>query len=98
MKVEETLFSSAFTVKIERRIFMKVINIVDVNKFFEEVRKCEGRVELVTEQGDCINLSTTISQLVAAVKIVTEKHIQQGDIISHNIKDTERLLKQMKNR
>ena len=74
---------------------MKVTNIENVYDFFEIVDKCEGKVELVTEQGDRLNLSAKISQIVAAVKIATETNIQQWDIISYNLKDTEMLLKYM---
>ena len=35
---------------------MKVQNIKDVNKFFEVVDSCKGRVELVTGEGDRLNL------------------------------------------
>ena len=74
---------------------MKVTNIRDVNKFFEVVDKCEGKVELVTKHGDCLNLGSKISQFAATVKIVTDSTIQQGDIVSYNREDTERLMKIM---
>ena len=35
---------------------MKVTNITNVDKFFEVVDKCEGKVELVTESGDRLNV------------------------------------------
>ena len=36
---------------------MKVSNIKDIEKFFEVVDSCEGRVELVTGEGDRLNLN-----------------------------------------
>lgn len=75
---------------------MKVCHIGNLDRFFEVVDKCEGKVELVTEQGDCLNLHSKISQFVALVKIVTDYNIQQGNIVSYNRKDTERLLKYIK--
>ena len=76
---------------------MKVTNIANVNKFFEVVDRCEGKVELVTTQGDCLNLCSKISQFVATVKIATETNIQPGDIVFYNKKDTEKLKEYMSN-
>lgn len=76
---------------------MKVTDIGNVNQFFNLVDKCEGKVELVTEQGDRLNLGSKISQFVATVKIVTDTNIRQGDIISYNQNDAEKLSKCISN-
>ena len=44
---------------------MKVSNIKDIEKFFEVVDSCEGRVELVTGEGDRLNLKSKLSQYVS---------------------------------
>lgn len=72
---------------------MKVTDIGNVDRFFDAVDKCEGKVELVTEQGDCLNLGSKISQFVATVKIITDINIRQGNIISYNQNDEEKLMK-----
>ena len=36
---------------------MKVMGIKDIDKFFEVVDSCKGKVELVTGEGDRLNLS-----------------------------------------
>ncbi len=41
---------------------MKVSNIKDVDKFFEVVDSCTGKVELVTGEGDRLNLKSKLSQ------------------------------------
>ena len=43
---------------------MKVENIRDISKFFEVIDQCTGRVELVTGEGDRLNLTSTLSQYV----------------------------------
>ena len=43
---------------------MTFTNITNVDKFFDTVDKCEGRVELVTEQGDRFNLKSTLTKYV----------------------------------
>ena len=44
---------------------MKVSNIKDIDKFFSVVDSCEGRVELVTGEGDRLNLKSKLSQYVS---------------------------------
>ena len=44
---------------------MKVSNIKDIDKFFEVVDSCDGKVELVTGEGDRLNLKSKLSQYVS---------------------------------
>ena len=44
---------------------MKVQNITDVEGFFKVVDSCKGRVELVTGEGDRLNLKSKLSQYVS---------------------------------
>ena len=37
-------------------VTMKVKNITDVEKFFKVIDECKGKVELVTDEGDRLNL------------------------------------------
>ena len=37
---------------------MKVQNITDIDKFFKVVDSCKGKVELVTGEGDRLNLKS----------------------------------------
>ena len=48
---------------------MKVQNIKDVNKFFDVVDSCKGRVELVTGEGDRLNLKSKLCQYVSLANI-----------------------------
>ena len=41
---------------------MKVMGIKDIDKFFEVVDSCKGKVELVTGEGDRLNLKSKLSQ------------------------------------
>ena len=43
---------------------MTFTNINNIDKFFEIVEKCEGTVELITEQGDRFNLKSTLTKYV----------------------------------
>ena len=44
---------------------MKVMGIKDIDKFFEVVDSCKGKVELVTGEGDRLNLKSKLSQYVS---------------------------------
>ena len=71
---------------------MKIKNISDINKFLEIVDECEEKVELITSQDDCINLKGTMSKYIAAVMLINNLVVQQGDIIIYSPKDAEKLM------
>ena len=74
---------------------MKVQNIKDVNKFFEVVDSCKGRVELVTGEGDRLNLKSKLSQYVSMANIFSNGEIPELEIIAYEKEDTDRLIKFM---
>ena len=76
---------------------MTVTNITNVEKFFETINKCEGKVELVTEQGDRFNLKSTLSQYVSFVKVLANRTVPSIEIITSNHDDVEKLMKLMIN-
>lgn len=48
---------------------MIIRNIEDVEGFFNVVEDCVGRVQLITEEGDVLNLKSKLSRLVAISSI-----------------------------
>ncbi len=44
---------------------MKLQNVKDVRKLFEVVDSCKGKVELVTGEGDRLNLKSKLSQYIS---------------------------------
>ena len=49
---------------IRKEIFkMKVTHITDIDKFFEVIDSCKGRVELVTGEGDRLNLKSKLPSM-----------------------------------
>ena len=48
---------------------MKVSNIKDIDKFFQVIDHCKGKVELVTGEGDRLNLKSKLSQYVSLATI-----------------------------
>ena len=76
---------------------MTVTNITNVEKFFETVDQCEGRVELVTEQGDRFNLKSTLSKYVSFVRILSNCTVPTAQIVTTNSRDTQKIMRYMMN-
>lgn len=64
---------------------MKLKDVRDLNRFFSLVDKYEGSVKLVTEQGDCMNLRSKLSQFVLLERIAHDHSVQEGNIIFKNM-------------
>ena len=62
---------------------MKVQNITNIEKFFEVVDNCKGRVELVTGEGDRLNLKSKLSQYVSMANIFSNGEIPELEIIAY---------------
>ena len=48
---------------------MKVSHIENIDGFFKIVDQCKGKVELVTGEGDRLNLKSKLSQYVSLANI-----------------------------
>ena len=46
---------------------MKIYNIDDVEKFLDIIKKCKGSVELVSNQGDRLNLKSELTKYLAKI-------------------------------
>lgn len=76
---------------------MKVHNIKDVDKFFEVIDECVGKVELVTGEGDRLNLKSKLSQYVSMAKIFSDGTIAELEIIAYEPEDINKLVSFMMN-
>ena len=59
---------------------MKVEHISDINKFFDVVEQCKGRVELVTGEGDRLNLKSKLCQYVSMANIFSNGEIPELEV------------------
>ena len=71
---------------------MKVSNIKDIEKFFDVVDSCEGRVELVTGEGDRLNLKSKLSQYVSMANIFSDGTIAELELLAYEPEDIQKLL------
>ena len=74
---------------------MKVQNITDIDGFFKVVYECKGKGELVTGEGDRLNLKSKLSQYVSLANIFSNGEIPELEIIAYEKEDTDRLIKFM---
>ena len=71
---------------------MKVSNINNIEKFFKAVDECKGRVELVTGEGDRLNLKSKLSQYFSLANVFSNGTIPELEIVAHEKEDIDRLL------
>lgn len=76
---------------------MKVMNIDDPEKFFDVINQCKGTVELVTKEGDRLNLKSQLTKYVALTKLFADNAIQEMELVAHDPEDVSRLLDYMVN-
>ena len=73
---------------------MKVKNITDVDGFFKVIDSCEGKVELITGEGDRLNLKSKLCQYVSLSSILkTDVEIPELEIVAYEPQDTEKIIK-----
>lgn len=71
---------------------IKITNITDVDSFFKTVDQCKGEIELVTSEGDRLNLRSKLCQYVSLTKIFSEAKIDEITIAVADVDDVQLLL------
>ena len=74
-----------------------VTHITDIDKFFEVIDSCKGRVELVTGEGDRLNLKSKLSQYVSLANIFSAGEIPELEIVAAEKEDIDKLMNFMIN-
>lgn len=74
---------------------MKVQNITDVDKFFRVIDDCNGTVELVSPEGDRINLKSKLAQYLSMATIFSNGYIKELELVAYEKEDIDRLIKFM---
>ena len=71
---------------------MKIQNITDIEKFFQVVDSCAGKVELVTGEGDRLNLKSKLCQYVSMANIFSNGEIPELEILAYEREDIDKLI------
>ena len=76
---------------------MKVQNITDIEGFFKAIDGCKGKVELVTGEGDRLNLKSKLCQYVSLANIFSNGEIPELEIVAAEKEDIDKLMSFMIN-
>ena len=71
---------------------MKIMNVSNVDGFFKVVDSCEGKVELVSKEGDRLNLKSTLTQYVALAKVFSNGYIRELELVVHEANDVKKFM------
>lgn len=71
---------------------MRINGIKDVEAFVKVVDSCVGRVELVTGEGDRLNLKSKLSQYVSLEKILNDETFTELEIIASEPEDVNKII------
>ena len=71
---------------------MKVQNIRNIDKFFKVIDSCSGKVELVTGEGDRLNLKSKLCQYVSMANIFSNGEIPELELIAYEAEDISKLV------
>ncbi len=73
---------------------MKLTNVKNPKELLEVIDACEGTVELVTSEGDRLNLKSKLCQYISLATIFSAdpQEIPELELIAHEPEDVKRLL------
>ncbi len=76
---------------------LKVTNITDIDKFFGIIDRCEGKVELVTDNGDIYNLKSKLGQFASLTKVCFNGKIPVVELVTSCSSDAGKIMNYMMN-
>ncbi|MDD4075928.1 MAG: polya polymerase [Eubacteriales bacterium] len=70
---------------------MLIRNIAEPAELFSAVNACKGRVELVTDEGDRLNLRSTLCQYIALTQMFQDRRVDGIELVLSEPEDFEKL-------
>ncbi len=75
---------------------MKLYNIENAEKFLDVIKQCKGSVELVSKQGDRLNLKSELTKYLAISKLFTDNtFINEMELVASDPEDVKLLMDYM---
>ncbi len=68
---------------------MKIKNIANVKQFFKKINDCNGSVEILTSQGDRLNLKSTLCQYIAITQMFDDENQMEYELLLSDNSDYE---------
>ncbi|MDY5731511.1 MAG: polya polymerase [Eubacteriales bacterium] len=72
---------------------MKLRNDADIKAFLDIVKQCEGRVFLISPEGDQYNLKSTLTTIYLAMGQLLQEQGDKLELFAENKEDEQKLLK-----
>lgn len=66
---------------------MKLQNKIDIDEFFKAIDGCEGKIELISDEGDRLNLKSKLSQYISLAKVLADGNMNGLEIVAYEPKD-----------
>jgi hypothetical protein len=66
---------------------MRVKQIIDIDGFYKALNKCQGRVELITDDRDVLNLASSLTQFIGLTMVFSNSDIKEYEIVCYNPND-----------
>lgn len=70
---------------------MKVKTIQNIDAFYKALDTCTGRVELITEDKDVLNLASKLTQYIGLTKVFSNPDYKYYEIVCYNMEDFEKI-------
>ncbi|MGN1022434.1 MAG: polya polymerase [Lachnospiraceae bacterium] len=70
---------------------MKVKTIQDIDGFYKALDKCKGRVELITQDKDVLNLASKLTQFIGLTRVFNNPAYSYYEIVCYNVEDYEKI-------
>ena len=70
---------------------MKIEKIKNIQEFFKIIGSCEGRVELLTGEGDRLNLKSKLCQYLSMGQIFSRQEELHLEIVASEEKDLQKI-------
>ena len=71
---------------------MRVTGIKDVEAFIKVIDSCSGIVELVTAEGDRLNLKSRLAQYVSLSRLFADDSLRELEIIASEPEDVNKII------
>lgn len=66
---------------------MRVRQVTDIDGFYRALEKCKGRVELITDDKDVLNLASKLTQFIGLTRVFSNPDIEEYEIVCYNAED-----------
>ena len=84
-------------INAKRRFTMKLYNIKDLQAFSQVVDSCEGNIQMISKDGDMLNLKSKLTQFLILTDAFgdADHQLKELEIVAENPKDTKKLIEYM---